>query len=124
MRNRYDHHFDMLQFQIGSIFKYYNENVTNKWVMESFEPLVIEGGTIVSYEIVQDPEAPARRRLFIRITVEGRLFKFFQDYSYGVPLSGGVHYQQINKDKDLADMEYALSIATEHTALQISKFGE
>lgn len=123
MTSRSDIHFELLHVQVNSIFKYYSEHVTDKWCMANFEPLVDDGQVVVSYKVDQDPDSPARRQLSITVTVDGRDFRFFQNYSYGVMLSGGVQYTPSNPDKDISDLEYALSIGTEQTAYQLSKQG-
>lgn len=124
MSKRIEVQFEMLSAQVASIFKYYASVTKDKWVIGEFEPLLVDSKPIVSYLVEQDPEHPARRRITIKIVVDERVYKFFQNYNFGVPLDSGVSYAQINPEKDLIDLEYALSIATEHTASQIAKLSE
>jgi len=114
-------HFEMLHLQIASIFKYYGSMVSDKWVMATYKPLTIDGVNVIEYSLEQDEATPAKRKLVITIMVEERQFTFYQNYNYGVPLDNGITYLPKQVNKDLIDLEYALSIVTEHTADQIVK---
>ncbi|ARV76991.1 hypothetical protein PHABIO_360 [Pseudomonas phage Phabio] len=114
-------HFEMLHLQVASIFKYYGGMVSDKWVMATYKPLTIDGVNVIEYSLEQDEATPAKRKLVITIMVEERQFTFYQNYNYGVPLDNGITYLPKQVNKDLIDLEYALSIVTEHTADQIVK---
>lgn len=115
-------HFEMLHLQVASIFKYYNTAAKDRWEMEHYTPLTIENNINVSYKLELKADSISRKCLSINVVVEGRTFTFSQNYNYGVPLDNSVTYLPVNVNKDLIDLEYALSIATEHTAHQIAKF--
>lgn len=115
-------HFEMLHLQVASIFKYYNTSAKERWEMEHYESLLDDSGPVVSYKLELKPDSISRKSLSISVVVGDRTFTFIQNYNYGVPLDNGVTYLPVNVDKDLIDLEYALSIATEHTAHQIAKF--
>jgi len=117
-----DVHFEMLHLQVAAIFKYYNLAAKERWEMEHYTPLTLDNKIAVSYKLELATTSISRRSLSISVVVEDRTFTFSQNYNYGVPLDTGVTYLPLNANKDLIDLEYALSIATEHTAHQIAKF--
>lgn len=122
MDNKQRIQFEILCSQSSALFDYYNRSQLGRWEIGEFEPMVIDGNVIISYLIEPDPKNDARRKVTVKVNVEGRNFRFYRDYSYGVPLGGGVVYNnKISPEKDLIDLEYALSIATEHMASQIAK---
>lgn len=122
MANKFETHHEILCAQVGTLFAYCRRSNLPITLIESFEPLVVDGRPIISYLVEKDPEASAKRTATIKVVVEDRVFKFFNNYSYGVPLGGGIIYDNSKTpEKDLIDIEYALSIATEHLASQISK---
>lgn len=124
MSKRNEVHFEMLSAQVASVFKFYIGSTKDKWSIGGFEPMLVDSKPIVSYLVEQDPEHQARRRITIKVSVDERVYKFFQNFNFGVPLDGGVTYTPISPEKDIIDLEYALSIATEHTAAQIAKRSE
>lgn len=122
MVNRSDIHKAMLEEQVAAIFRYYRGVVKTRWVLGSFETLIYDGKPVVTYSAVTDETNPKHTTLNIDVTVEDRIYTFYQNYNFGVPRDSGVKFQSNgNIDKDLIDMEYAISIATEHTAVQIAK---
>lgn len=123
MANKQEIHLEILCSQINALFTYYSRSKLKKrWVIEEFEPLIVDSRPIVSFLVEVDPKAESKRKVVIKVAVEDRVFSFFNNYSYGVPLSGGVHYtNKLSPEKDLIDIEYALSVATEHLAGQIAK---
>lgn len=125
MSKRLDVHFEMLNEQVTSIFKYYDKAVINRWEMADYVTTLNDGVPLISYSVEHDKSTQSRRRLVITIAANKREFKFYQNYNFGVALDSGVEFvpHETSREQDLIDFEYALSIATEDVASQIAKRG-
>lgn len=116
-------HLELLKGQVTSLFKYYNSLKCKRITMLAFLPHIENGKEVVRYT-TGDPTPVTSTRLKIDIIVQagGMEFIFRQTYNYGVPMHVDVEFAPTgDMDHDLIELEYAISIATEHTAFEISK---
>ena len=139
-------HTELLQRQLGELFRAVNDRGIHRSKFNDFKPLVVNDveGITYSHKFVDDSKQ--RSRATIQVLVGPRRFLFSQNYNFGVMLSQETHLllksdlpdirphvlleyltdetvdEELRKTT-IIEFEYAISLATESIATNLANLG-
>lgn len=139
-------HAELLQRQLGELFRVVNDRGIHRSKFNDFKPLVVNDveGITYTHDFVDDSKQ--RSRAVIQVLVGPRRFGFIQNYNFGVMLSQETHLMlksdlpdirprvlleyltdetvdEEERKTTMIEFEYAISLATESIATNLAHLG-
>lgn len=132
-------HVELLQRQVAELFRAVNDRAIHRNRYNDFKPMVLDGQPVIEFSHTLPEKSNGRSYADIHVKTEACDFWFRQWFNFGVLLNMEILYRyptgpthilnvtldQITDDpseqhKILIDFEYALSMATESVATNLT----